>query len=641
MRKLVVILSLLALMLPGSINAAYYGTYQINGWEVDYSIFGGTGEDVLTGITKTDDGGYLISGYTNSRDGDLRDVSGPSSSSGDSTILIKTDSLGKKQWVKKTRFVGKIRNSTDGKYILYSKQGAVKIDSGGNILWEFLPTYPQYFNKIAVTSDGGFVGISYYGEQIKVGGISKWRPLVIKVNSNGEVEWRSPLTVQDNLIAKNNSFSIGVDLVASNDGNILVGFQTNKEVFDQNDILSNLIGVQTFDLNSQGEILKTKAYYGTDKIEFTRVTNDAEGNIYLFSEDGYAKKINGDGKLIWQKKDLKIRYDSEISITGEKLYIFTPYNGDGLFAGGVYNLDGQQKAYINYYYGDAYINESQFVQVGSRRNYLGHTDNIGYPGETNDGYLEFGYLIKFGLEPTFSTPTKTADGFTIQVNNYDPSFNYDVSTIKGNVTINKSGLITLTGLNPGQSSTVTVVTTRNGYGLNGALVDGTAQIGTALTPTFGVLSKTKTGFTVQLKNYDSSYSFVVSTTKGSIVISKTGLITVTGLTSGQSATVSVSTSRPGYSNGKTSVTGSSLVGSGLTPTFGQITKTSTGFTVKVSNYSSAYGWKVSTTSGKVSINSSGLITVTGLSKGKSATVSLTTSRAGYNSGTAKVTGSAK
>ena len=108
----------------------------------------------------------------------------------------------------------------------------------------------------------------------------------------------------------------------------------------------------------------------------------------------------------------------------------------------------------------------------------------------------------------------------------------------------------------------------------------------------------------------------------------------------ESATVTVTTTRTGYNNGSAQVSGSAATGSGLTPTFGTPSATADGFTVQISNYSTDYTWGKSTNAGTVSISSSGLITVTGLTSGQSATVTVTTTRTGYDNGSAQVSGGA-
>jgi hypothetical protein len=62
------------------------------------------------------------------------------------------------------------------------------------------------------------------------------------------------------------------------------------------------------------------------------------------------------------------------------------------------------------------------------------------------------------------------------------------------------------------------------------------------------------------------------------------------------------------------------------------------FTVQVTNYDAAFTYAVTTTAGQASINSVGLVSVTGLRVDQSATVTVTTTRVGYVAGSASVTG---
>ena len=83
---------------------------------------------------------------------------------------------------------------------------------------------------------------------------------------------------------------------------------------------------------------------------------------------------------------------------------------------------------------------------------------------------------------------------------------------------------------------------------------------------------------------------------------------------------------------------------GLTPVFGAVTASSSGFEVSVSNYDVSYGWSFTASSGSVVAGAAvGWVlplTVTGLGAGESATVTVTTARAGYADGSASVTGRA-
>ena len=265
----------------------------------------------------------------------------------------------------------------------------------------------------------------------------------------------------------------------------------------------------------------------------------------------------------------------------------------------------------------------------------------GWPGES----VSFPTAIPVGadgnsLTPTFAALTSTADGFTVQVSNYDAEFTWDVATAVGSASISGTGLITVIGLGAGQSATVTVTASRAGFNDGEAEVTGSANVGAALTPEFGAVSSTADGFTVQVSNYDAAYVWEVSASTGSAAIDGTGLITVSDLAPSQSATVSVTASRTGYESGAADISGSASVGAALTPEFGGVVSTADGFTIQVSNYDSGFTWDVTPTAGTASISSSGLITVAGLTSGQSSVVTVGTSRSGYESGSADISGSA-
>ncbi|MEC9214836.1 MAG: proprotein convertase P-domain-containing protein, partial [Pseudomonadota bacterium] len=265
----------------------------------------------------------------------------------------------------------------------------------------------------------------------------------------------------------------------------------------------------------------------------------------------------------------------------------------------------------------------------------------GWPGES----VSFPPAIPVGadgnsLTPTFAALTSTADGFTVQVSNYDSEFTWDVATTAGSASISGTGLITVIGLGAGQSATVTVTASRAGFNDGEAEVTGSANVGAALTPEFGAVSSTADGFTVQVSNYDAAYVWEVSASTGSAAIDGTGLITVSDLAPSQSATVSVTAARTGYESGAADISGSASVGTALTPEFGGVLSTADGFSVQVSNYDSAFTWDVTPTAGTASISSSGLITVAGLTSGQSSVVTVGTSRSGYEIGSADISGSA-
>jgi phosphotransferase system HPr-like phosphotransfer protein len=228
----------------------------------------------------------------------------------------------------------------------------------------------------------------------------------------------------------------------------------------------------------------------------------------------------------------------------------------------------------------------------------------------------------------------------MQVSNYNAEFTWDVVTTAGSASINGTGLITVIGLGAGQSATVTVTASRVGFNDGSAAVIGNAATGAALAPEFDAPSSNVTGFTVQVSNYDVVFVWEVSASTGSAAINDSGLITVSGLAPSQSATVNVTTSRTGYESGIAEISGSADVGAALTPEFNIVVSTADGFTVQVGNYDSGFSWELTPTAGTASIEASGLITVVGLTSGQNSVVTVTTTRSGYERGSADVSGSA-
>ena len=103
-----------------------------------------------------------------------------------------------------------------------------------------------------------------------------------------------------------------------------------------------------------------------------------------------------------------------------------------------------------------------------------------------------------------------------------------------------------------------------GFGLTGAQVTSYTNIFNsfraamgrldALTPQFGATTSSATGFTVQITNYDSSYSWSGSAiaqyvASGSVAISGSGLVTVSGQASAKAVTATIQNFKSGYPRG--------------------------------------------------------------------------------------------
>ncbi|HKR04106.1 MAG TPA: T9SS type A sorting domain-containing protein [Bacteroidia bacterium] len=221
--------------------------------------FGGTNNDWLYFLQQTTDGGYILGGTSKS------------GISGDKTQalwglwdywIIKTDSLGNKQWDKdfggtNDDYFFSLQQTSDGGYIIggYSGSGIsgdktqnswgwwdywiIKTDSLGNKQWDkdFGGTYADYFHSLHQTTDGGYILGGYSGSGISG---DKTQPLwdtctacsdrcdywIVKTDSLGNKQWdkRFGGTAQDFLYS----------LTQTTDGGyILAGFSASDSSGDK------------------------------------------------------------------------------------------------------------------------------------------------------------------------------------------------------------------------------------------------------------------------------------------------------------------------------------------------------------------------------------------------------------------------
>jgi len=153
--------------------------------------FGGTGEDYGRSIQVADDGGYIITGYTYS-----------SGAGGADLYLVKTDSSGNLVWENTFGGTGddagrSVQVTDDGGYIItgYTESSGaggadlylVRTDSSGNLVWEntFGGTDEDAGRSIQVTDDGGYI-ITGYTESSGAGGADLY---LVKTDSSGNLVW--------------------------------------------------------------------------------------------------------------------------------------------------------------------------------------------------------------------------------------------------------------------------------------------------------------------------------------------------------------------------------------------------------------------------------------------------------------------
>lgn len=160
--------------------------------------------------------------------------------------------------------------------------------------------------------------------------------------------------------------------------------------------------------------------------------------------------------------------------------------------------------------------------------------------------------------PVLADATSTADGFTVQISNFDGNYTW-AATFGGSdgtvhpAGISDAGLITVDGLAPDYSTTLTVTTTRTGYATGTATATGASLPADALTPAIVFVSNDYAEMVAQVTNYDAAYTWSVVNDEGWATIDGTGSITTRSVP-GQSVSVTVTASRSGYLDGSTTFT---------------------------------------------------------------------------------------
>jgi hypothetical protein len=173
--------------------------------------FGGTGNDEAYSTQQTSDGGYVFVGYSTSNDGDV------SGNHGNDYWLVKTDNAGTIQWQKcygggGHDYASSIQQTNDGGYIIagYSESNdgdvsgnhggkdywIVKTDNAGTIQWQksLGGTYDDRANSIQQTSDGGYIVAGWSesndGDVSGNHAVDYW---VVKLDNAGTLQWQKAL----------------------------------------------------------------------------------------------------------------------------------------------------------------------------------------------------------------------------------------------------------------------------------------------------------------------------------------------------------------------------------------------------------------------------------------------------------------
>ena len=311
--------------------------------------FGGTKNESANTIIKTNDGGYLVAGFTQSSDGDITNKLNDSFD----FLLLKFDANNNLQW--QNTFGGSdddrasdVVESSDGGFVVLGASKSIdgdvsenngqqdywltKIDAFGNLLWQ--KTYgfsgADSGTSLIATNDGGYLltGIldvtasggagNSRATNSKHAGGDYW---VIKVNNLGELQWSKYFggTFTDtpfNLIETDiNEY-------------IIVGSSDSQDVD-----ITNPKGQYDFwviKISNTGNLIWEKSFGGDQNEEAKGITKTNDGNYLIIGDtrsnnkdvtnnkgaaDLWLIKISPLGDLIWEKTIGGTSFDSGTSIS--------------------------------------------------------------------------------------------------------------------------------------------------------------------------------------------------------------------------------------------------------------------------------------------------------------------------------------
>ncbi len=285
--------------------------------------FGGSRGDKSTSITTTPDGGYVLTGETNSNDGDFKGMKkGVIDNIIEGDIFVtKLDSRGNIQW--KNTFGGSSREMGSS---------ITTTPDGGYVL-----TGQTYSNEWQYFNDGDFKGMNKGGEDI----------FVIKLDSGGNVQWKK--------IFGGSSDDYSLDITTTTDRGYVVTGNTSSDDGDFKGMNKGEEDIFVIKLDSSGNIQWTKIFGGSDTEQGFSIAATPDGGCVLsgvtYSKDGDFKGMNrGDGDVFVIKLDSRggVQWKKRKRTFGGSgseggISITTSPDGGYVLTGQTYSNDGDFK----------------------------------------------------------------------------------------------------------------------------------------------------------------------------------------------------------------------------------------------------------------------------------------------------------
>jgi hypothetical protein len=290
--------------------------------------FGGTANETATNCIQTTDNGYLISGYTESNDGD---VTGNHGGFNDAWV-VKLDNSGTLVWQNALGGPGNdffidMKQTTDGGYILIGRSDTnggdvtgnhglgdmwvAKLNNIGNLQWQksLGGSSDDSGGSILQTADGGYIVIgtseSTDGDVSgNHGGKDIW---IAKINATGTIQWEKSLGGSGSDAASS--------IEETTDGGYIIGGESSSSDGDVS-VNQGDVDYWVVKINDTGAIQWQKSYGGSSQDTLIAIKQTSDGGFigvgFTLSNDGDVSGNNGNydiwvikldnaGNLQWQK----------------------------------------------------------------------------------------------------------------------------------------------------------------------------------------------------------------------------------------------------------------------------------------------------------------------------------------------------
>lgn len=293
---------------------------------------GGSGfDDPGPGFTRTDDGGFVVIGWSDSNDGDALGNHGAMD-----ILVSKLDANGAAQWSRAlggsmAEFGVSVMEATDGSIFVMGNTGSadgdvtgtqgiqdiwlVKLSAQGTLLWQHTYGGSGSENAIAPlrqTPDGGFLfhGLttSNDGDVTDLNGPGAQDHWIVKLDAAGDIEWNRTLGGSE--------AEYGINVLPTPDGGYVVNFAYVRS--NDGDVVNNHGGDDLWlvKLNATGGIVWSLTIGGSDQEQGMDAVVLPDGDIVILghtkSTDGDVQenqgdydillaKVSGNGVLLWTR----------------------------------------------------------------------------------------------------------------------------------------------------------------------------------------------------------------------------------------------------------------------------------------------------------------------------------------------------